>query len=434
MDAEGVREYSLFCLFPVPSPAVRTMKAKRGGLVLQQELYGGRVELSSLFNIPDGYSLSDGTKRYYGSMTPVLAEITSMNHVDFEVSYTEPKECLPHDNPINTHLFKPKYTNSGARCYVPNTEVLAHTLRSLAVLAHHVGNSRVTVSVHNLGHRYLDHSKNWKIADRVLLCWKDSFLKFLKIHWLLSSGVDTHQVHRLVCELENRLSVPNPAVLAEIDFACQANGISLGSFEDAFAIQHQNSSVPWITSANLRIGSTPITIVQFPWGISLAREMLSTLLSLHPKIKRVGLVGGIGYLRDDDMELDDPFLATEVLRSEAQTLKNLIFEVPENTYFKKRASTGLIKTVVPTIGVLSNTAALKNQRTNICAIDMEFEGIVDAVGLKEFGAAHYIMDLPLRGLSLGDTYYHRPYLEKFFRTFNRGKYYCFERLLTFMQA
>lgn len=399
---------------------------------MQHDLFYDQVTLSSLYKISDDYSLPDATKRYYGSMTPVSESLRTLLHVDFEMSYAEPKECLPHDNPINTHLFKPKYQD--AKCYVANAEVLAHTLRSLSVMAHHVGNNRMTVTVRGLGHHYIDYCNNWEMADRVILCWKDSFLKFLKVYWLLSNGVDKSQVHRLVCELENRLSIPNPSVMAEIDLACRTKGISLDRFEEAFSVRHQNTSVSWITAANLQVDGIPITIVQFPWGISLAQEMLSALLSRHPTIRRIGIIGGIGYLREDDMQLDDAFLATDLLRSERQSLDNRIFDVPENTFFKKRASKGMIKTVVPTIGVLSNTASLKARRAEISAIDMEFEGFLNVMDGREFAAAHYIMDLPYRGLSLGDTYYHRPYLEKFFMTFNRGKYYCFERVLRFMQT
>jgi hypothetical protein len=398
---------------------------------LPRELYN-QAKLSSLYNIPDDYSLSDSTKRYYGSMTPELEVVRALTHLDVELGYVEPEECLAHDNPINTHLFKAKY--DGAKCYVSNAEVLAHTLRSLAVMAHHAGNSGMTVTVRSLDHRYIDYCNNWEVADRVILCWKDSFLKFLKVYWLLTNGVDKRQVHRLVCELENRLSVPDPAVMAEIDIACRAKGISLACFEEAFAIRHQHSSVSWIAAANLKIGDTSITIVQFPWGISLAREMLLALVSQHPTIRRVGIVGGIGYLREDSMGLDDAFLASDLLRSERQKINNLIFDVPENTFFKKQISRGVIKTVIPTIGVLSNTALFKDQRADISAIDMEFEGFLDMIGSRELGAAHYIMDLPYRGLSLGDTYYHRSYLEKFFLTFNRGKYYCFERIVRFMQS
>lgn len=397
----------------------------------RQRLNYDRVELSALYSIPKDYPFSDSTARYYGSMTPTLEVVAQLRHVDFEVSYAEPAERDTYANPINTHLFKPKY--SGTRCYVPNSEVLAHTLRSLAVYANHARNTRLTVSVRDCGHSYTEFCGHWTLADRVMLCWKDSFLKFLKVLWLLQHGVDPRRVHQFICEVENRLKAPDAAAIEDVETACRLKGISLCEFDDVFAVQHQTSSVPWITSANLTVGGVAISVVQLPWGMTLSQEIVTALLTMNPSITKIGSAGGVGYLRNDDIELDDIFLPNGVFRERETPFENLIFTTPENKFFLKRESTGILKTVVPTIGILSNTAALR-QNKEITAVDMELEGFLKALDGRRFATAHYVMDLPFKGMALGDTYYHRPYLEHFYKTFNRGKYYCFERLLTFMQS
>ena len=66
---------------------------------------------------------------------------------------------------------------------------------------------------------------------------------------------------------------------------------------------------------------------------------------------------------------------------------------------------------------------------------MEFEAIYNVVKKHErskLGAIYYIMDLPKKGIHLGDTYYDKVFLEKLFGKFERGKHFCFEKTLQFL--
>ena len=409
------------------------------------------ADLLELFTIPCTYELSEGTARYYSSLTPEWNIIKQLDAVTFVVGFDSPPPNareLPHHNAVNTHLFKPRYFVQGTDyknifCIVPNKEVLAHALRSLAVIASHVGRENITVSAEETGQKYADYTAGWRIEDRVIFGWRDSFIKFLKVLWLLENNIELSSVKKLVQELENRLKTPEKQVLDEISVLLYREiGFHLSDFERHFNITYQDSSTPCISSANLDVHGVRISIVQLTWGRTLSQEMMQSLLNINPHVRRMGFVGGIGYAKNDDMQLDDIFLPEALVtqndsgKFHTTALTNNIFNVAENTYFnKKRVSVGSIKTVVPQIGVLSNTASFKDAADLIDGFDMEFEGFFDVLKKYpsiEYASAHYIMDIPSKGYSLGDTYYHEPYLEKFFKTFNRGKYSCFERVLNFV--
>lgn len=163
-------------------------------------------------------------------------------------------------------------------------------------------------------------------------------------------------------------------------------------------------------------------------------------MRLNPFIERVANVGGVGYLGSADAHLDDAvipayYAATprasnssfrQINGHERRQPAALHFDVPT-------VHGGVLHSVIPTLGKLSNSKELEG--TPVDMIDMEVGGLLAALRQREdirHAAYHYIMDLPRRGSSLGDTYYHRPYLEQLFSRFPRGKYACFERALHFL--
>lgn len=408
--------------------------------------------LQELFPIPENYSLSESTARYYGSLTPTVDVMQRMREIHYEVSLDTPpamSKPLAYENSINVHLFKPQFYSAtpdgqDVRGIVSAPEVLAHSLRSVAAFAHKLKRKDIQVTIADRRRPYSEFCKEWKISDRVILCWRESFLKFLRVHWLLENRVSLSLVEELVCELENRLKEPDDEAMNRLtDRIKQDHGLCLDDFEKTFQIQHQLTSHPGIASSVLHYKDKEITLVQLSWGRVLSKEIAEAIVKLNPAIKKIGSVGGVGYAKNDQLELDDIFLPKGLVVPDGhgsfrtQNFPNSIFDSPENTYFHsgKNVGTGYMKTVVPTMGVLSNTAAFRDKIDLIGGFDMELEGFRDVLEGNpqiQHASAHYIMDLPFRGFSLGDTYYHRPYLEKFFKTFNRGKYHCFEKMLSFM--
>lgn len=408
-------------------------------------------QLHNLFPIPDTYTLSQSTARYYGSLTPSVATMSKAKAFHYKITFDLPPAAaqqLQYENDVNVHLFKPRfYVDSSdtpeVQCIVPCPEVLAHSLRSIAAFTHSMGRKDIEITIADERRPYQELCKDWHISNNVVLCWRESFLKFLRVHWLLEQGVNPSYVQELVCELENRLKEPDPEAMHRLTSRIQQeHGVNLDDFEQTFNIRHQLTSSPCVASSIFDYKGKEITLIQLSWGRDLSAEIAEAALAMNPNIQKIGSVGGVGYAKDDNLSLDDIFLPQGLVVSDEQNsfrthdFKNHIFNTPENTHFTgKNISNGYMKTVVPTIGVLSNTAAFKHKMDLITGFDMElegFRGVLDRHPEIRHASAHYIMDLPFRGLSLGDTYYYRPYLEKFFRTFNRGKYYCFERMLSFM--
>jgi hypothetical protein len=74
---------------------------------------------------------------------------------------------------------------------------------------------------------------------------------------------------------------------------------------------------------------------------------------------------------------------------------------------------GCIKSVFPEFGKLSNLVTYKKILHKIDALDMEFEAIYSENkkhSKSKLGAIYYIMDLPKKGIHLGDTYYRKDFL------------------------
>jgi hypothetical protein len=281
---------------------------------------------------------------------------------------------LPYENNVNVHLFKPRFyaqtsDTSVIRCIVPCQEVLAHSLRSLAVFAHSLNRNDITVTIKNNSQPYGELCDKWKISDHVILCWRESFLKFLRVHWLLDQGVDQLYVEKIVCELENRLKEPDVEAMASLRKDIQrAYGLDIDDFEKTFNVRHQLTDNPCVASSIIEYKGKEITLIQLSWGRSLSGEIAGTVLKMNPEIQKIGSVGGVGYAKDDHLALDDIFLPRGLFTEDGEgsfqnrDFPNHIFDTPDNKYFTgKRISEGYMKTIVPTIGVLSNTAAFREK-------------------------------------------------------------------------
>ena len=137
---------------------------------------------------------------------------------------------------------------------------------------------------------------------------------------------------------------------------------------------------------------------------------------MNPAIKRIGVVGGVGYTGNDECKVDDIFIPDSFMDGDDEIhqireIKNGINSSQNTQYFKDYTIVeGCLKSVFPEIGKLSNIQTYRKSLHKIDALDMEFEAIYRVV--KEhtqtnLGVIYYIMDLPRQNINLGDTYYRR---------------------------
>lgn len=45
-----------------------------------------------------------------------------------------------------------------------------------------------------------------------------------------------------------------------------------------------------------------------PWGLQLANELIEVLYNLRPEIKKIALIGGVGFTGTKDCNIDDIFI------------------------------------------------------------------------------------------------------------------------------
>ncbi len=88
------------------------------------------------------------------------------------------------------------------------------------------------------------------------------------------------------------------------------------------------------------------------------------------------------------------------------------------------------------MGVLSYSAQCKtDNHPSFHAVDMEKEAFITELRKSlpiEWASMYYIMDIPSKGIGLGDTYYNSSFLTELLNNPNRGKYYCFEKIIGFL--
>jgi hypothetical protein len=193
--------------------------------------------------------------------------------------------------------------------------------------------------------------------------------------------------------------------------------------------------------ANFKIENCPISAIQLPWGYSMTSKMMKFILN-KVNIEKIGIVGGVGYIGNKKAKIDDIFYPKNLVsfnnkynRIIVVPIANKIFDLPKKAYFfRKNVFEGNIFTVKPKIGKLSYTKNIQGYES-IHAYDMEKAAFINSMkNFKKINIAscYYIMDFPYTKLDLGGTYYSYNFLKKLFNQKNRGKYYCYERILHFL--
>lgn len=408
-----------------------------------------KTSLKKLFKIPNGHVLTKNDIRYHGSLIPNLKILREIKLIDFKVTLKSPnkkyQEVL-HNNSVNTHIFKPKYfqkTEEKLVCYVSSREVLAHTLRSLAFFSNQYEYNDIQITAVDLLDKYHDFLGKWPIRENVLIARVESVINFLRMVWLIDKKIiKKRDINKLFKEIElSRLKIGNqPNVISGIEKKYLKQVVlSFAVIDKDLKLKRYKSKSPYIEMADLIVNGSPVSIVQLPWGYSMSVKMMKFLLNKNKEIKKVGIVGGIGYLGKEKVKIDDVFVPKNLIKISGHRpvpviIENEILNLPETNYlFKKRLISGNIYSVRPRLGKLSYTKHVRGLG-EIHAYDMEKEAILKLVKSSKIKMAscYYVMDFPYTSQDLGGTYYSYEFLQKLFSKNNRGKYYCFERILHFL--
>lgn len=408
--------------------------------------------LSKIFNIPKNHVLSPGDIAYHSSLTPLLNVLKNITKLYFVVSIENhlPNKFfkrIANQNDINHHLFKPKYyqcdKSDEIYCYVPSNDVLIHTLRSIALLSHFVNKKNdILINVNYKKLCYSQLKKDWYFHERLLISRVQSALSFFRLLWLANySKVSWSEIKEISLIIEkSRIysSIRDYGRYVEQKYLNKYS-LSFKQIDEYLKINTEFTNSEYLEIVNLVYSGIPITIIQLQWGCYLTESLLKIILNSRSKVKKIGIVGGVGYVgKNEKTNIDDIFIPTSLITSsnELKFLNNLALTIKNNKYFNnKNIHKGSLKTIRPRLGLLSYKKSFLKEGESLCdAVDMEKEAFMKLLDQKniKWASMYYIMDTPLKGINLGDTYYNKQYLIKLFSNFNRGKYYCYEKIINFL--
>lgn len=405
--------------------------------------------LEDLLTVPRNHKLTENDIRYHGSLIPELKVLKKIKSIAFEITYKtkcgKNKPELIHQNSVNTHLFKPKFfreSKSCVLCLVSSRDVLVHTIRSLAIMNKHYIKNKISVSATDREDSYEDFCKNYKINDHIFIGRVESIINFLRMKWLLERNlikkVDIGNFFRNI-EL-SRLKKHDADYLKRLENKyLKSDGLSFNQIDKELNLRRLRGKSEYIEIANVCINNLPISIIQLPWGYSMSIEMMSYLINKRKGIKKIGIVGGVGYVGKEKASIDDVFEPENLIlnnngKIRTISIENEILALPKNNYiFKKNSIRGNIYSVIPQLGKISYTKTVRNFES-IHAYDMEKAAFIKMIKTSKVKVAssYYIMDFPYTSLDFGGTYYSYQFLKTLFGRRNRGKYYCFERILHFL--
>ncbi|MBD3362283.1 hypothetical protein GF362_01030 [Candidatus Dojkabacteria bacterium] len=403
------------------------------------------MKISDIYQIPNTHRLSPSKLRYLNSLVPEYPILNKTKKIKIKQTYfkkspenTEQYTYVNHQNNINPHLFKPKYyfnsNNSELLIYCANQEVVAHTTRALATINSfmYLKDLEIELSKDEKDISKLDLGKT---NSNLIICNIQSFLNFLKIIYFYSINLPEEKIQNYFTQKElSRLEAKN--IQENLNHQTEIIDEKKYNFVDIFNLEFINTTSPYIHAVKISWGGTDLTVVQLVWGVTLAENLLKLIVE-NNQVSRIGFVGGAGCIGDNPADIDDVFVLDNVLYGndkdgyELKNIKNQIKYVDENIFFQnKKTVVGNLKTVVPELGSISTTKHYKQSLDKISAFDMEFEGFHNALKGEDvkIAAIYYYMDKEDAGIELGDTYYYKPFLKKLFKDFNRGKYYCYEKV------
>ena len=402
-----------------------------------------KYKLQDFYSPSKNYIHTKGDAYYNGSLTPTWRLLKNIREIRFQVSYINPYSNFltekRHQNPVNSHIFKPRYYDANSKhallCHVATSDVLLHTLRALAKVSFYLKTkNNLNLQINSNSNGYQSLSKNWKIHDRIIFSRTESFLNFIRLFWLLENKrINVNQFRIISVGLEqNRLK---PVDLKKHSILFQLANRKM-------SIQSQKTESRVVKSHNLIFRKMPITAVQLPWGAHMAREVIDSVLDINPNIKKVALVGGVGYVGKDKLKIDDIFIPTALTQGNDQKgyrqdeiINNQITKRKNSIFNNKKISRGSIYTVIPKKRIMSNSNPVTHNNGKIDAFDMELAGFLSSGKLNskiKLNAIYYVMDFPKLGLGLGNTYYNLDFLTNLFANPNRGKHFAMERAIKFL--
>jgi len=398
-------------------------------------------------------------KNYLESLLPREPYLSKIQNVEIIISpfinHGNKFRYIDFENPINAHQFKPKYylnSNNSLICYCATITIAKHVQKAWNLYSINFKPLKTKIKMNK---KYLKTNTydlysplidillvNKPIHERVIMGKIESINAFLKMLIIKNDlNFSIPKLKNLYIELEkhrlkhNLLTVQNSQIFT--DYLGKKNYEKLKLY---FNINTTNSI--WVGNylgiENVTYKNKKFTIINLPWGQDLAFAITKKLLIKSKKIRKFIIVGGAGSV-EDNLNVDDILIANSVQNEEGEKIEfnNQFLRIlptgknitSPTGLFSKKIGGGRFLCVNSSLGHKKNFSQT-NKNNGIKGFDMESYGILKAIKetkpKTKIFMIHYIMDLPLKGLELGATYYNKNFLNKLLSNFNRGKYFCFD--------
>lgn len=399
-------------------------------------------------------------KFYLESLLPEKPYLSSLKNVEIVVSpLVDIDKKLPYirfKSPVNTHLFKPSYylnSDNTAVCFCATITVAKHIQKAWKIYSENFKPLRAEIKINGNYSKFktdvLYSAPIGKLLDKksihetVVVGRIDSINAFLKMLYIKNNlKLNMPGLKKLFIELElhrlkhHLLTIHNSQI-----FEKYLGKATFEKLESDFKMDTRREG-KYLGIENTNYKGRNFTIIDLPWGQDLSYVITKKLLNLNKDIRKIFVIGGVGCV-SDGIEVDDIFLPNSTQDERGNEIKfqnefldtftddSVTYTSPSGL-FSKKVVKGRLLCVNSSLGHKKNFSHKAKER-GISGFDMESYGILRAVKTTKSNIKiymiHYIMDLPLKGLGLGATYYNRNFLKNLLSNFNRGKYFCFDYVL-----
>ncbi len=366
---------------------------------------------------------------YYGSLTPTIEILKKNNSIRLYISSKNDLNNLRlnHHNNVNRHHYKPSFyqsTNNELICHAASTDIAIHTMRGLArvisMLKENL-NPKIHIEIDNKNDTNC-FNQDIIINQKVIICRIESAIRFYSLYLAEKFKIiDKKEVIKLKINTEIKRLYNSPQIeLFELIHKLKLKGLLEIDNE-----KHHG----FIRIQNIKIFNNKITLIQLPWGIELSMELANYLYKSKPQ--NVGIVGGVGLIKANNLNIDDLVIPKSLALKDLDTkiylsLNNNILN--NNDLYKTDNIT-----TFPKLSMSSSLPATDEFDT------VEMENFILALGAQRSNSSicigNYIMDKPKEGYGLGKTYYSRKFLLDLFNKEHRGKdkalYYVSKQLNIF---
>lgn len=380
--------------------------------------------------------ISEHLKSFIPAGIEVFEEANTF--IDFQgLDNTRGSKRLQTLNSVNNHMFKPRFYKKGGKLIIhaASPDIAQQTQEAIDIYRRELNLSQIvynTNAAHNTQKKYHAILSTVELHRNVFIGQFYSVLDFF-ISLAISKYISPSTARTFI-QLSNSSRIEKASKSQKhIPTTNKILSTLLSKSELSVVRKHlkvrNRIAHPFILSATIELDNQPITLIQSPWGESLAR-VLGDFLNMSKNVRNIYHVGGCAGLQEN-MHLEDVAFPSDYIAEGIQsTPSKLDTEVPQVDHlgYKVKGSINHAhKCSFYTVNSSLSTKGIREVLTKngVGCIEMEYAYLAEATTSKNLFSAFYIMDLPNKGIGLSNTYYNYNFLVHLNRRTKRAKNFCY---------